>query len=157
MQGVTAHYSGDYEGIINVTEGVLLEDGTEIKAEDATAWVAGASASAAFNQSLTFVEYEGAVDVLHRLTHDEVIERLSKGEFLSLMMPVISQSALKRYQLIGDIYGRENKKFAKNKIVRVLDAVNNDLTRELKALIKSKKAPEAIFQRQMTAFNSSKR
>ncbi len=82
MQGVTAHYSGDYEGIINVTEGVLLEDGTEIKAEDATAWVAGASASAAFNQSLTFVEYEGAVDVLHRLTHDEVIERLSKGEFL---------------------------------------------------------------------------
>ncbi len=56
------------------------------------------------------------------------------------MMPVISQSALKRYQLIGDIYGRENKKFAKNKIVRVLDAVNNDLTRELKALIKSKKA-----------------
>ncbi len=41
----------------------LLEDGTEIKAEDATAWVAGASASAAFNQSLTFVEYEGAVDV----------------------------------------------------------------------------------------------
>ena len=82
VQGVVADYAGDYEGIINVTEGVLLEDGTEIAPEKATAWVAGASAGATFNQSLTFVEYEGAVDVLNRLDEDQVIETLNKGEFL---------------------------------------------------------------------------
>ncbi|MCR3919643.1 phage tail sheath subtilisin-like domain-containing protein, partial [Bacillus licheniformis] len=44
VQGVVADYAGDYEGIINVTGGVVLEDGTEITPEKATAWVAGASA-----------------------------------------------------------------------------------------------------------------
>ncbi|MCP6683793.1 phage tail sheath family protein [Bacillus nakamurai] len=140
VQGVTAHYNGDYEGIINVTEGVLLEDGTEVKAEEATAWVAGASAGATFNQSLTFVEYEGAVDVLRRLDHDEVVERLAKGEFLfSYDARDKSVSVEKDINSLVTFTAEKNKKFAKNKIVRVLDAVNNDLTRELKALIKSKK------------------
>lgn len=92
MQGVTANYAGDYEGIINVTEGVLLEDGTEVTPDKATAWVAGASAGATFNQSLTFVEYEGAVDVLHRLDHDTIVERLGKGEFYSHSTPAINPS-----------------------------------------------------------------
>ncbi|BBP90933.1 hypothetical protein BsIDN1_45510 [Bacillus safensis] len=34
----------------------------------------------------------------------------------------------------------KNKTFGKNKIIRVLDAINNDLTRELKDLIKLRKA-----------------
>ncbi|XLG15167.1 phage tail sheath family protein [Bacillus velezensis] len=110
IQGVLSNYKGDHEGIINVTGGVLLEDGTEITPEKATAWVAGASAGATFNQSLTFVEYEGAVDVLNRIDNDEIVER------------------------------EKNKVFQKNKIVRVLDAINNDLTSQLKALIKSRKA-----------------
>ncbi|MDL5140979.1 phage tail sheath family protein [Bacillus atrophaeus] len=140
VQGVTAHYHGDYEGIINVTEGVLLEDGTEVTAEKATAWVAGASAGATFNQSLTFVEYEGAVDVLNRLDHDSIVERLGKGEFLfTYDARDKSVSVEKDINSLTTFTAEKNKKFAKNKIVRVLDAVNNDLTRELKALIKSRK------------------
>ncbi|MCY7950787.1 phage tail sheath family protein [Bacillus inaquosorum] len=140
VQGVTANYAGDYEGIINVTEGVLLEDGTEVTPDKATAWVAGASAGATFNQSLTFVEYEGAVDVLHRLDHDTIVERLNKGEFLfTFDARDKSVSVEKDINSLVTFTAEKNKKFAKNKIVRVLDAVNNDLTRELKALIKSRK------------------
>ncbi|MCY9325611.1 phage tail sheath family protein, partial [Bacillus spizizenii] len=141
VQGVLSNYKGDHEGIINVTGGVLLEDGTEITPEKATAWVAGASAGATFNQSLTFVEYAGAVDVLTRLDNDQVIQRLAKGEFLfTYDSRDKSVSVEKDINSLTSLTAEKNKMFQKNKIVRVLDAINNDLTSQLKALIKSRKA-----------------
>lgn len=141
VQGVLSNYKGDHEGIINVTGGVLLEDGTEITPEKATAWVAGASAGATFNQSLTFVEYAGAVDVLTRLDNDQVIQRLMNGEFLfTYDSRDKSVSVEKDINSLTSLTAEKNKMFQKNKIVRVLDAINNDLTSQLKALIKSRKA-----------------
>ncbi|MBV7321642.1 phage tail sheath family protein [Bacillus halotolerans] len=141
VQGVLSNYKGDHEGIINVTGGVLLEDGTEITPEKATAWVAGASAGATFNQSLTFVEYAGAVDVLTRLDSDQVIQRLVNGEFLfTYDSRDKSVSVEKDINSLTSLTAEKNKMFQKNKIVRVLDAINNDLTSQLKALIKSRKA-----------------
>ncbi|QAT44357.1 phage tail sheath protein [Bacillus subtilis] len=141
VQGVLSNYKGDHEGIINVTGGVLLEDGTEITPEKATAWVAGASAGATFNQSLTFVEYAGAVDVLTRLDNDQVIQRLANGEFLfTYDSRGKSVSVEKDINSLTSLTAEKNKMFQKNKIVRMLDAINNDLTSQLKALIKSRKA-----------------
>ncbi|MGG4209618.1 phage tail sheath family protein [Bacillus safensis] len=141
VQGVVANYAADHEGIINVTSGVLLEDGTEITPAKATAWVAGASAGANFNQSLTFVEYEGAVDTLERLDNDQVEYRLSQGEFLfTFDARDRTVSVEKDINSLTTYTTEKNKTFAKNKIIRVLDAINNDLTRELKNLIKLRKA-----------------
>ncbi|WP_144556178.1 phage tail sheath family protein, partial [Bacillus pumilus] len=141
VQGVLPNYAADHEGIINVTSGVLLEDGTEIKPAKATAWVAGASAGANFNQSLTFVEYEGAVDTLERLDNDQVEYRLSQGEFLfTFDARDRTVSVEKDINSLTSYTTEKNKTFGKNKIIRVLDAINNDLTRELKDLIKLRKA-----------------
>ncbi|MBU8697556.1 phage tail sheath family protein [Bacillus pumilus] len=141
VQGVLANYAADHEGIINVTSGVLLEDGTEITPAKATAWVAGASAGANFNQSLTFVEYEGAVDTLERLDNDQVEYRLSQGEFLfTFDARDRTVSVEKDINSLTSYTTEKNKTFGKNKIIRVLDAINNDLTRELKDLIKLRKA-----------------
>ncbi|WP_431818802.1 phage tail sheath family protein [Bacillus pumilus] len=141
VQGVLPNYAADHEGIINVTSGVLLEDGTEITPAKATAWVAGASAGANFNQSLTFVEYEGAVDTLERLDNDQVEYRLSQGEFLfTFDARDRSVSVEKDINSLTSYTTEKNKTFGKNKIIRVLDAINNDLTRELKDLIKLRKA-----------------
>ncbi|UUH73383.1 phage tail sheath family protein [Bacillus altitudinis] len=141
IQGVLPNYAADHEGIINVTSGVLLEDGTEITPAKATAWVAGASAGANFNQSLTFVEYEGAVDTLERLDNDQVEYRLSQGEFLfTFDARDRTVSVEKDINSLTSYTTEKNKTFAKNKIIRVLDAINNDLTRELKDLIKLRKA-----------------
>ncbi|MGG4171642.1 phage tail sheath family protein [Bacillus safensis] len=141
VQGVLPNYAADHEGIINVTSGVLLEDGTEITPAKATAWVAGASAGANFNQSLTFVEYEGAVDTLERLDNDQVEYRLSQGEFLfTFDARDRTVSVEKDINSLTSYTTEKNKTFAKNKIIRVLDAINNDLTRELKDLIKLRKA-----------------
>ncbi|WP_144525708.1 phage tail sheath family protein [Bacillus pumilus] len=141
VQGVLPNYEANHEGIINVTSGVLLEDGTEITPAKATAWVAGASAGANFNQSLTFVEYEGAVDTLERLDNDQVEYRLSQGEFLfTFDARDRTVSVEKDINSLTTYTTEKNKTFAKNKIIRVLDAINNDLTRELKNLIKLRKA-----------------
>ncbi|MEH7673959.1 phage tail sheath family protein [Bacillus pumilus] len=141
VQGVVANYPADHEGIINVTSGVLLEDGTKITPAKATAWVAGASAGANFNQSLTFVEYEGAVDTLERLDNDQVEYRLSQGEFLfTFDARDRTVSVEKDINSLTSYTTEKNKTFGKNKIIRVLDAINNDLTRELKDLIKLRKA-----------------
>lgn len=141
VQGVLPNYPADHEGIINVTSGVLLENGTEITPAKATAWVAGASAGANFNQSLTFVEYEGAVDTLERLDNDQVEYRLSQGEFLfTFDARDRTVSVEKDINSLTSYTTEKNKTFGKNKIVRVLDAINNDLTRELKNLIKLRKA-----------------
>ncbi|KIL16774.1 phage tail sheath family protein [Bacillus safensis] len=141
VQGVLPNYAADHEGIINVTSGVVLEDGTEITPAKATAWVAGASAGANFNQSLTFVEYEGAVDTLERLDNDQVEYRLSQGEFLfTFDARDRTVSVEKDINSLTSYTTEKNKTFGKNKIIRVLDAINNDLTRELKDLIKLRKA-----------------
>ncbi|CAL8900143.1 phage tail sheath family protein [Bacillus pumilus] len=141
VQGVLPNYAADHEGIINVTSGVMLEDGTEITPAKATAWVAGASAGANFNQSLTFVEYEGAVDTLERLDNDQVEYCLSQGEFLfTFDARDRSVSVEKDINSLTSYTTEKNKTFGKNKIIRVLDAINNDLTRELKNLIKLRKA-----------------
>lgn len=140
VQGVLANGRGDHEGIINVTEGVILEDGTEVTPDLATAWVAGASAGATFNQSLTFVEYEGAVDVINRLENDVIIERMEKGEFLFSYDPRDKTVTVERdINSLTSFTSDKNKKFSKNKIVRVLDAINNDLTKEIKTMIKNRK------------------
>ncbi|WP_271013959.1 phage tail sheath family protein [Pseudomonas aeruginosa] len=141
VQGVLPNYAANHEGIINVTSGVVLEDGTEITPAKATAWVAGASAGANFNQSLTFVEYEGAVDTLERLDNDQVEYRLSQGEFLfTFDARDRTVSVEKDINSLTSYTTEKNKTFGKNKIIRVLDAINNDLTRELKDLIKLRKA-----------------
>ncbi|MGG0619185.1 phage tail sheath family protein [Bacillus altitudinis] len=141
VQGVVANYAADQEGIINVTSGVVLEDGTELTPAQTTAWVAGASAGATFNQSLTFVEYEGAVDTLERLDNDQVEYRLSQGEFLfTFDARDRTVSVEKDINSLTSFTVEKNQQMAKNKIIRVLDAINNDLTFELKNLIKLRKA-----------------
>lgn len=141
VQGVVANYAADQEGIINVTSGVVLEDGTELTPAQTTAWVAGASAGANFNQSLTFVEYEGAVDTLERLDNDQVEYRLSQGEFLfTFDARDRTVSVEKDINSLTSFTAEKNQQMAKNKIIRVLDAINNDLTFELKNLIKLRKA-----------------
>jgi Phage tail sheath protein subtilisin-like domain/Phage tail sheath C-terminal domain/Phage tail sheath protein beta-sandwich domain len=138
--GVLPNYAADYEGIINVTNGVVLSDGTILSPDKAVAWVAGASAGATINQSLTFVEYEGAIDVVPRYDNDEIIERLKNGEFLFTYdardKTVSVEKDINSFVSFSTV---KNKKFSKNKIIRILDAINNDITREIKQEIKIRK------------------
>ncbi|GAB2558196.1 phage tail sheath family protein [Gracilibacillus alcaliphilus] len=134
VQGVLPEYQGNYEGIINVTNAVVLID-RELTIPETVAWVTGASAGATLQQSLTSMQYEGAIDVKPRFDNDDIERRLQRGEFLFTYDARDKSVAVE--QDINSITG--TSKLRKNKIVRILDAINNDVTRSLKESIKNRK------------------
>ena len=126
--GVLADYDADYEGIINVKNGVILNDGTVLDALGAVPWVAGASAGASIVKSLTYSAYEGAVDANPRLTNLGYNNALLAGQFVFQF----DGSKTKVEQDINSLHTYEqgkNERFSKNRVIRVLDAINNDLLR----------------------------
>jgi len=126
IQVVLENYpTADYEGVISVKNGVILSDGTTLTAAQAVAWVAGATAGAAMNQSLTYQAYDDAVDVTPKYTNSQIIAALQAGEFLftgSGGVAVVEQdiNTFKSYT------PEKGKAFAKNRTLRVLDGINND-------------------------------
>lgn len=138
VQGVIANYDdANYEGIINVTNGVVLDDGTELSAELVTAFVAGMSAGSTYTRSLTFMEYPGAVGLIGGPNgNDEIVEALNAGKFFFVLDPRDSRVSVE--QDINSLRSL-NSVSRKNKVVRLKDAIQNDLTLNLKRTIATRK------------------
>lgn len=129
IQVVLENYpAADYEGVISVKNGVVLADGTTLSAAQATAWVAGATAGARMNESLTYQGYDGAVDVVPRYTNAQIIAALQAGEFL---FTANDNQALVEQDIntLTSFTADKGKQFAKNRVIRVLDGINNDFVR----------------------------
>lgn len=125
MQVVIANHKADSEAVINVKNGVVLEDGTTISAVQATAWVAAASAGAGVAKSLTYEAYDGAVDVTQRYLSSEIVEALRNGEFLFIEkrgQAVIEQDINSLVSFTND----KSQEFSKNRVLRVLDDIANN-------------------------------
>ena len=129
IQVVVENYpEADYEGVISVKNGVVLADGTTLTAAQAVAWVAGATAGAAANQSLTYQAYDGAVDVAPRYTNSQIIAALQNGEFVFIPMDgraVVEQDI----NTLHTFTPEKGKAFSKNRVLRVLDGLANDYMR----------------------------
>lgn len=127
IQTVLENYPvADYEGGISVKNGVVLADGTVLTAGQAVAWVAGATASAQVNESLTRTAYDGAIDVSPRYTNSQIEAALVNGEFLFTQnqgRALVEQDINTFTSFAPD----KDKRFSKNRVIRVLDAINNDL------------------------------
>jgi hypothetical protein len=76
MSGAVAANS---EWVINVANGVKLNDGTELTAAQSTWWVAGSEAGAQYNQSLTYGQYPGAVEANPKMTNVQLETAVSGG------------------------------------------------------------------------------
>lgn len=132
VQAVLPNYSNaDHEGIISVKNGVVLEDGTIIDSIKATAWVAGATAGAEVNQSNTYSAYEESVDVDIRYNNTQIIQALETGEFVFVEQDgkaVVEQDI----NTFTSFSSEKDKSFRKNRSLRVLDAIGNDINRIFK-------------------------
>lgn len=129
VQVVLANYpEADYEGVISVKNGVILSDGTVIDAVKATAWVAGATAGAAVNQSLTYTAYDDAVDVDVRYSNSDIIKALNNGEFLFVPRDgkAVVEQDINTFCSFTPTKGKERRK---NRVIRVLDGIANDIKR----------------------------
>jgi hypothetical protein len=129
VQAVLENYpAADYEGVVSVKNGVKLADGTTISAVQATAWVAGAIAGAQLSESLTYLAYEDTVDTNVRYTNTQIEAALRGGEFL--FTPSGGKAVVE--QDINTLTGftvQKGKAYAKNRVIRILDGINNDMKR----------------------------
>lgn len=132
VQGVLASFTGaDYEGIINVTNGVELSDGTKLDSYGAVPWVAGASASAQINESNTYRVYQGAIDANPRLRHSEIVDAIKNGELVFFYDGKNTKVEQDINSLVTYTIGETNEQFSSNRVIRTLDAVNNDLMNQV--------------------------
>jgi len=127
IQAVLANYDGDYEGIINVTQGVKLTDGTELSPAQCTAWVAGITAGANINQSNTGRKYVGAIDIVPRMTKTEMETAIQNGEFIFKVDTAQNVTAVYDINSLTTITSEKGKPFTKNRVIRTIDGINNDI------------------------------
>lgn len=127
--GVLYQYTtADSVGIISVKNGVKLSDGTALTGDKAVAWVAGATAGAEINESLTNTAYDGAVDVDVKYTKSQYEAAVRAGEF-------VFYADGGRARVLSDINTRTtfgggvSEDWTGNRVVRVMDGWANDVGR----------------------------
>jgi len=127
IQAVLANYDANSEAIINVTQRVKLADGTALTAAQCTAWVAGITAGARINQSNTGRKYVGAVDVVPRLTKLEMEAAVQNGKFIFKVDSAQNVTAVYDINSLTPITSEKGKQFTKNRLIRTIDGINNDI------------------------------
>ena len=127
VQLVLENYpEADSENVVSVKNGVILSDGSKITSDEAVAFVTGATAGANVNQSNTYLEYPGAIDVDKKYTNREIEEALLNGEIaftISNRKVVIEQDINTFKTFTGD----KGKDYRKNRVIRTLFEVNNGI------------------------------
>ena len=121
-KAVMVKFDADYEGIVNVTNSVVLENGVKLSIAQATAWVAGADAGASNTQSNTYMAYEGAVGIVGAKGHEEAILAIRNGEFFFSMSEqgeVIAEYDINSLVTFGF---PKDKTWRKNRVLRVHDS-----------------------------------
>ena len=118
--GVLANTAADYEGIINVTNGVVVDDHT-LTAAQATAWVAGATAGATYVQSNTYKQYDGATAINGVKTHEAAVAAIQNGEFFfsySEEGKIVAEYDINSLVTFTD---KKDDTYRKNRVIRVFD------------------------------------
>lgn len=127
LQGVLANYVADDEAIINTTQGVKLFDGSTLTPAQVTAWVAGITAGANINKSNTGQKYVGTVDVVPRMTKTEMEAAITAGKFIFKVDSTQNVTAVYDINSLTTITVVKGKQFTKNRVIRTLDGINNDI------------------------------
>ncbi|MBP3306284.1 MAG: phage tail sheath family protein [Anaerotignum sp.] len=105
----------DHEGVISV--------GT---ASELVYWVAGATAGAEVNESLTNMVYDGEYDVDVKLKKSEYIKGIQAGQFLFYEEDG-KLRVLRDINSFTSFETAKNSDFSGNRVVRVLDSIANDV------------------------------
>nr|DAM32596.1 MAG TPA: tail sheath protein [Caudoviricetes sp.] len=126
VQVVIPDAKSDYEGVINVTNSVVV-DGQSLTNAQACAWVAGATASATKTESNTYKEYDGATAVVGLKTNEESIKAISNGEFFFSMSE--EDKVIVEYDInsLHNFTSERTEDYSKNRVIRVYDSFADDL------------------------------
>lgn len=132
-QAVLANHAADSEGIINVAQGIVMAGNQELTAAEATAWVAGATAGASITTSNTGMVYAGAVDVKPRMTKSEMEAAIATGKFIFKVDTAQNVSVVYDINSFTKATVDKGKVFMKNRVIRIVDNIANDITKIFEA------------------------
>lgn len=132
-QTVLANHAADSEGVINVVQGIVMPGETELTAAQVSAWVAGATAGAGITTSNTGMVYNGAIDVNPRMTKSEMEEAVKAGEFIFKVDTAQNVTAVYDINSLTTITADRGKVFTKNRVIRTVDNIANDITKIFEA------------------------
>jgi len=126
-KAVVPSFRANYEGIINVTNSVVLNGGIELSLAQVTAWVAGADSGASNVQSNTYVPYDGAIDIVGVKTHDDAVQSIRRGEFFFSFSE--EGEVIVEYDINSLTTFRfpKSKQWRKNRVLRVMDTFGESL------------------------------
>lgn len=127
---VTNDYkAADHEGVVSVLNGVTLTGGEVLTAAETVYWYGAAYANSVTN-SLTYAEYPGAIDV-ERKTHDQIVKALQDGHIVYTYNAgadgvdrIVVEQDINTFRSFTPV---KNQDFRKNKIVRQMDIVSNNV------------------------------
>ena len=109
------HAAADHEGVISV--------GT---AAELVYWVAGATAGAEVNESLTNTVYDGEYEVDAKMKKSEYIKGIQEGQFLFYEEDG-NLRVLRDINSFTSFEAAKNSDFSSNRVVRVLDSIAGDV------------------------------
>lgn len=132
-QAVLANHVADSEGIINVVQGIVMVDNTKMTAAETTAWVAGATAGASITTSNTGMIYTGAIDVDPRMTKSEMENAIKAGKFIFKSDSAQNVSVVYDINSLTTVTVDKGKMFTKNRVIRTIDNIANDITKIFEA------------------------
>ena len=125
--GVLENYpQADHEGIISLKNSIVLGDGSTVPTIQLLWEIAALETGANVNQSLTYTPIQNAVDVAPKYTNNQIIQALKNGE---MVMTMSNGRAVveKDINTFTSFTAEKAKHFSKNRVIRVLDAIANDL------------------------------
>ncbi len=112
--------SGDFEGVINVTNSVAIGE-DKLSHAEACAWVAAAEAAAENTESLTYVAYDGATEVVDPKSHEEAVTAINNGEFFFSVSEVGDIVVEYDINSLVTFDKPKDKTYRKNRVIRVFD------------------------------------
>lgn len=118
---VTANNKANHEAIISTFNGVVLADRT-LTPQQATYFVAGATAAAAVNESLTDIVYDDSIDVLPRLTYAQRDQAIDEGYFV-FKAENGTAKVVTDINTLTVLTKDKDKSYKKNRVQRVLGAI----------------------------------
>lgn len=112
--------------VINNEQGVVLNDGTALTPQQTCWWLGGASAGASYNESLTYAQYPGAVDVSPRMTNSQYAEAVQAGQ-VCLMAEDGMVKLVQDINSLVTFTPEVGSVFHKNRVIRLCSTIANDL------------------------------
>ena len=118
--------SPDHEGVINVTNSVVVDD-VELTHAEACAFVAGITASASCIKSNTYEVYNGATGIMDPKDNEAAIAAIKNGEMFFSYSE--AGNVIIEYDINSLVSFKKpkDKTYSKNRVIRTLDAIQETI------------------------------